>query len=181
MTSFGYPNLLTNSTRVSGVGGGEKDPVLLFDGGDLKERLFLECVFSENQTIARQLTLIAPALLSKQYSIPGIDTEKPIVTNPVHPLKGFECLWLHTLMSSIGRMNSNNRSNRQALVNISASCYSVLTKINSTITFFHLFSDEMIVGCECVFRHGVLNVVAAKSYGTLVVHCTEDAIVSKLI
>ncbi|GKF09982.1 hypothetical protein Tco_0044206, partial [Tanacetum coccineum] len=28
MTSFGYPNLLTNSTRVSGVGGGEKARLL---------------------------------------------------------------------------------------------------------------------------------------------------------
>ncbi|GJZ59206.1 hypothetical protein Tco_0615022 [Tanacetum coccineum] len=47
-------------------------------------------------------------------------------------------------------------------------------------SFFHLFSDEMMSDVD-VFRPGVLNVVAAKSYGTLVVIVQRDAIVSKAI
>ncbi|GJR59409.1 hypothetical protein Tco_1501571 [Tanacetum coccineum] len=39
-------------------------------------------------------------------------------------------------------------------------------------SFFHLFSDEMMSDVD-VFRLGVLNVVAAEGYGTLVVHSTE--------
>ncbi|GKG08245.1 hypothetical protein Tco_0334077, partial [Tanacetum coccineum] len=42
------------------------------------------------------------------------------------------------------------------------------------------FSDEMMSDVD-VFRPGVLNVVAAKSYGTLVVRVQRDAIVSEAI
>ncbi|GKF96540.1 hypothetical protein Tco_0289275, partial [Tanacetum coccineum] len=47
-------------------------------------------------------------------------------------------------------------------------------------SFFHLFSDEMMSNVD-VFRPRVLNVVAAKSYGTLVVTVHWDAIVCKAI
>ncbi|GJV66632.1 hypothetical protein Tco_1482141 [Tanacetum coccineum] len=53
-------------------------------------------------------------------------------------------------------------------------------KIQLYHSFFHLFSDEMMSDVD-VFRPGVLNVVAAKSYGTLVVTVQRDAIVSKAI
>ncbi|GJU07894.1 hypothetical protein Tco_1124324 [Tanacetum coccineum] len=49
-------------------------------------------------------------------------------------------------------------------------------KIQLYHSFFHLFSDEMMSDVD-VFRPGVLNVVAAKSYGTLVVTVQEGAIV----
>ncbi|GKF48440.1 hypothetical protein Tco_0141691, partial [Tanacetum coccineum] len=40
-------------------------------------------------------------------------------------------------------------------------------------SLFHLFSDEMMSDVD-VFRPGVLDVVAAKSYGTLVVTVHRD-------
>ncbi|GKD79608.1 hypothetical protein Tco_1342229, partial [Tanacetum coccineum] len=47
-------------------------------------------------------------------------------------------------------------------------------------SLLHLFSDEMMSDVD-VFRPRVLNVVAAKSYGTLVVTVQRDAIVSEAI
>ncbi|GKC88526.1 hypothetical protein Tco_1149175, partial [Tanacetum coccineum] len=47
-------------------------------------------------------------------------------------------------------------------------------------SFFHLFSDEMMSNVN-VFRPGVLDVVAAESYDTLVVTIQRDVIVCKAI
>ncbi|GKF88447.1 hypothetical protein Tco_0259324, partial [Tanacetum coccineum] len=47
-------------------------------------------------------------------------------------------------------------------------------------SFFHLFSDEMMPDVD-VFRPGMLNVVTAEGYGTLVVTVQRDAIVSEAI
>ncbi|GJW72172.1 hypothetical protein Tco_0129089 [Tanacetum coccineum] len=48
------------------------------------------------------------------------------------------------------------------------------TQLNHS--FFHLFFDVNDVGLSIVFRPGVLNVVAAEGYGTLVVIVQRDAI-----
>ncbi|GJQ99055.1 hypothetical protein Tco_0522040 [Tanacetum coccineum] len=47
-------------------------------------------------------------------------------------------------------------------------------------SLFHLFSDEMMSKVD-VFRPGVLDVVVAESYGTLVVTIQRDVIVCKAI
>ncbi|GJW51798.1 hypothetical protein Tco_0093149 [Tanacetum coccineum] len=52
-----------------------------------------------------------------------------------------------------------------------------LMKYTQTTLFFHLFSDEMMSDVD-VFRPGVLDVVAAEGYGTLVITVQRDAITS---
>ncbi|GJY54667.1 hypothetical protein Tco_0446331, partial [Tanacetum coccineum] len=75
----------------------------------------------------------------------------------------FECLWLHTLHAK-PRENEFESFSRRCLGE-----------------YIHqLFSDEMMSDVD-VFRPGVLDVVAAESYGTLFVTIQRDVIVCKAI
>ncbi|GJT02182.1 hypothetical protein Tco_0823351 [Tanacetum coccineum] len=94
-------------------------------------------------------------------------------------LKTFECLWLHTLHAKPWE-NEFKSFSGQRLSEYIRQLILCPHEIQLNHSFFHLFSDEMMSDVD-VFRPGVLNVVAAKSYGTLVVTVQRDAIVSKAI
>ncbi|GKB52440.1 hypothetical protein Tco_0903193 [Tanacetum coccineum] len=99
--------------------------------------------------------------------------------NPLLILKTFECLWLHTLHAKPWE-NEFESFYGQRLSEYIRQMILCPHEIQLNHSFFHLFSDEMMSDVD-VFRPGVLNVVAAKSYGTLVVTVQWDAIVSKAI
>ncbi|GKB20254.1 hypothetical protein Tco_0854177 [Tanacetum coccineum] len=94
-------------------------------------------------------------------------------------LKTFECLRLHTLHTKPWENEFESFSGLR-LSEYIRQLILCPHEIQLNHSFFHLFSDEMMSDVD-VFRPGVLNVVAAKSYGTLVVTVQRDAIVSKAI
>ncbi|GJS17372.1 reverse transcriptase domain-containing protein [Tanacetum coccineum] len=141
MTSFGYPNLLTNSTRVSGVGGGEKarwQP--LFENHKDTNGGGGESI----QALTKHLT-------------PRILEANPLLILII--LKTFECLRLHTLHAKPWE-NEFESFSGQRLSEYIRQLILCPHEIQLNHSFFHLFSDEMMSDVD-VFRPGVLNVVAA--------------------
>ncbi|GJZ05996.1 ribonuclease H-like domain-containing protein [Tanacetum coccineum] len=69
----------------------------------------------------------------------------------------------------------SRRSSRQRLSEYIRQLILCPHEIQLNHSFFHLFFDEMMSDAD-VFRPGVLNVVAAEGYGTLVVTVQRDAI-----
>ncbi|GJT67794.1 hypothetical protein Tco_1019274 [Tanacetum coccineum] len=94
-------------------------------------------------------------------------------------LKTFECLWLHTLHAK-PRENEFESFSGQCLSEYIRQLILCPHEIQLNHSLFHLFSDEMMSDVD-VFRPGVLDVVAAESYGTLVVTIQRDVIVCKAI
>ncbi|GJW72440.1 hypothetical protein Tco_0129357 [Tanacetum coccineum] len=98
--------------------------------------------------------------------------------NPLLILKTFECLWLHTL---------HFKPQENEFESFSGQCFSKYIRqlilcpheIQLNHFIFHLLSDEIMSDVD-VFRPGVLDVVAAESYGTLVVTIQRDVIVSSV-
>ncbi|GJY29775.1 hypothetical protein Tco_0405542 [Tanacetum coccineum] len=84
-------------------------------------------------------------------------------------------LWLHFFMPSHRSNEFELFSSGHAVVNISP-VDTLSHEIQLNHSLFHLFSDEMMSDVD-VFRPGVLDVVAAESYGTLVVTIQRDVIV----
>ncbi|GKG15698.1 hypothetical protein Tco_0358021, partial [Tanacetum coccineum] len=99
--------------------------------------------------------------------------------NPLLILKTFEYLWLYTLHAKPWE-NEFESFSRRRLSEYIRQLILCPHEIQLNHSFFHLFSDEMMSDVN-VFRPGVLNVIAAKSYGTLVVTLHRDTIVSKAI
>ncbi|GJX15516.1 hypothetical protein Tco_0216348, partial [Tanacetum coccineum] len=89
------------------------------------------------------------------------------------------CLWLHTLHAKPWE-NEFESFSGQSLSKYIRQLILYPHEIQLNHSFFHLFSDEIMSDVD-VFRPGVRNIVAAKSYGTLVVTVQRDAIVSKAI
>ncbi|GJX69356.1 hypothetical protein Tco_0305083, partial [Tanacetum coccineum] len=94
-------------------------------------------------------------------------------------LKRFECLWLHTLHAK-PRENEFESFSGQCLSKYIRQLILCPYEIQLNHSLFHLFSDEMMSDVD-VFRPGVLDIVAAESYGTLVVTIQRDVIVCKTI
>ncbi|GKF85196.1 hypothetical protein Tco_0250094, partial [Tanacetum coccineum] len=94
-------------------------------------------------------------------------------------LKTFECLWLHALHAKLWD-NEFKSFSGQCLSEYIRQLILCPYEIQLNHSFFHLFSDEMMSDVD-VFRPGVLSVVAAKGYDTLVVTIQRDAIVSEAI
>ncbi|GJW64268.1 hypothetical protein Tco_0116152 [Tanacetum coccineum] len=94
-------------------------------------------------------------------------------------LKTFECLWLHTLHAK-SRENKFEAFSRQCLSEYIRQLILCPYEIQLNHSLFYLFSDEMMSDVD-VFRPGVLDIVAAESYGTLVVTIQRDVIVCKAI
>ncbi|GJV21039.1 hypothetical protein Tco_1370059 [Tanacetum coccineum] len=94
-------------------------------------------------------------------------------------LNTFECLRLHTLHAK-PQENEFESFSGQRLSEYIRQLILCPHEIQLNHSFFHLFSDEMMSDVD-VFRPGVLNVVAAEGYGTLVVTVHRDAIVSEAI
>ncbi|GJX19455.1 hypothetical protein Tco_0222132 [Tanacetum coccineum] len=94
-------------------------------------------------------------------------------------LKTFECLWLHTLHAK-PRENEFESFSGQCLSEYIRQLILCPHEIQLNHSLFHLFSDEMMSDVD-VFRPGVLDVVVAESYGTLVVTIQRDVIVCKAI
>ncbi|GJZ54096.1 hypothetical protein Tco_0608981 [Tanacetum coccineum] len=89
--------------------------------------------------------------------------------------KTFECLWLHTLHAK-PQENEFESFSGQCLSEYIRQLILYTHEIQLKHSLFHLFSDEMMSDVD-VFRPGVLDVVAAESYGTLVVTIQRDVIV----
>ncbi|GJX81881.1 hypothetical protein Tco_0331362 [Tanacetum coccineum] len=94
-------------------------------------------------------------------------------------LKTFECLWLHTLHAK-PLENEFESFSGQCLSEYIRQLILCPHEIQLNHSLFHLFSNEMMSDVD-VFRPGVLDVVAAESYGTLVVTIQRDVIVCKAI
>ncbi|GJR01716.1 hypothetical protein Tco_0524700 [Tanacetum coccineum] len=94
-------------------------------------------------------------------------------------LKTFECLWLHTLHAK-PRENEFESFSGQCLSEYIRQLILCPHEIQLNHSLFHLFSNEMMSDVD-VFRPGVLDVIAAESYGTLVVITQRDVIVCKAI
>ncbi|GKC70847.1 hypothetical protein Tco_1116730, partial [Tanacetum coccineum] len=99
--------------------------------------------------------------------------------NPLLILKNFECLRLHTLHDKPWE-NEFESFSGQRLSEYIRQLILYPHEIQLNHSFFHLFSDEMMSDVD-VFRPGVLNIVVAEGYGTLVVTVQKDAIVSEAI
>ncbi|GKF50425.1 hypothetical protein Tco_0146892, partial [Tanacetum coccineum] len=82
-------------------------------------------------------------------------------------LKTFKSHRLHTLYAKPWENEFESFSGQRLSEYI---CQLILCpyEIQLNHSFFHLFSDEMMLDVD-VFRPGVLNVVAVEGYGTLVV------------
>ncbi|GKF93735.1 hypothetical protein Tco_0283435, partial [Tanacetum coccineum] len=94
-------------------------------------------------------------------------------------LKTFKCLRLHTLHAKPWE-NEFESFPGQCLSEYIRQLILCPYEIQLNHSFFHLLSDEMMSDVD-VFRPGVLNIIAAQSYGTLVVTVQRDAIVFKAI
>ncbi|GKF96121.1 hypothetical protein Tco_0288856, partial [Tanacetum coccineum] len=90
-------------------------------------------------------------------------------------LKTFECLWLHTVHAK-PRENEFESFSGQYLSEYISQLILCPHEIQLNHSLFHLFSDEMMSDVD-MFRPGALDVVAAESYGTLVVTIQRDVIV----
>ncbi|GJZ01344.1 hypothetical protein Tco_0519305 [Tanacetum coccineum] len=115
------------------------------------------------------------SLSSAQY----IHRKTCIQIGDVRCVKTFECLWLHTLHAK-PRENEFESFSGQCLSEYIRQLILCPHEIQLNHSLFHLFSDEMMSDVD-VFRPGVLDVVAAESYGTLVVTIQRDVIVCKAI
>ncbi|GKF48755.1 hypothetical protein Tco_0142006 [Tanacetum coccineum] len=100
------------------------------------------------------------------------------VTHPYQE-KTFECLRLHTLHAK-PRENEFESFSGQRLSEYIRQLILYPYEIQVNHSLFHLFSDETMLDVD-VFRPGVLEVVAAESYGTLVITIQRDVIVCKAI
>ncbi|GJU48030.1 hypothetical protein Tco_1217585 [Tanacetum coccineum] len=89
----------------------------------------------------------------------------------------FECLWLHTLHAKPWE-NEFESFSGQCLSEYIRQLILCPHEIQLYHSLFHLYSDEMMSDVD-VFRPGVLDVVAAESYGTLVVTIQRDVIICK--
>ncbi|GKA06048.1 hypothetical protein Tco_0685168 [Tanacetum coccineum] len=94
-------------------------------------------------------------------------------------LKTFECLWLHTLHAKPWE-NEFESFYGQCLCEYIRQLILCPHEIQLNHSLFHLFSDEIMSDAD-VFKPGVLDVVAAESYCTLVVTIQRDVIVCKAI
>ncbi|GJV76923.1 hypothetical protein Tco_1508507 [Tanacetum coccineum] len=99
--------------------------------------------------------------------------------NPLLILKTFECVWLHTLHAK-PQENEFESFSGQCLSKYIRQLILCPHEIQLNHSLFHLFFDEMMSDVD-VFRPGVLDIVAAESYGTLVVTIQRDVIVCKAI
>ncbi|GJU13866.1 hypothetical protein Tco_1136262 [Tanacetum coccineum] len=180
-TSFGYPQLIDKFNKSIRSWRRRESPVAV-DWCDLKS--ISECVLIEIKPLLVQLTLVAPSFTVKTNGIPellNIDSRireaNPLLILII--LKTFECLRLHALHAK-PRENEFESFSGQSLSKYIRQLILGPHEIQLNHSLFHLFSDEMMSDVD-VFRPGVLDVVAAESYGTLVVTIQRDVIVCKAI
>ncbi|GKB16573.1 hypothetical protein Tco_0850496 [Tanacetum coccineum] len=94
-------------------------------------------------------------------------------------LKTFECLWLYTLHAKPWE-NEFESLSEQCLSEDIGQLILCLYEIHLNHSILYLFANEMMSDVD-VFRPGVLDIVAAEGYGTLVVTIQRNVIVCKAI
>ncbi|GJZ67487.1 hypothetical protein Tco_0630727 [Tanacetum coccineum] len=114
-------------------------------------------------------------VLEYNWSIQRIYEVNPLLILII--LKTFECLWRHTFHAKPWE-NEFESCSGQCLSKYVRQLILCPHEIQLNHSIFHLFFDEMMSDVD-VFRPGVLDVVAAESYGTLVVTIQRDMIVCK--
>ncbi|GJR95102.1 hypothetical protein Tco_0267276 [Tanacetum coccineum] len=90
-----------------------------------------------------------------------------------------ECLWLHTLHAKPWE-NKFESLSQQCLSEYIRQLILCPHEIQLNHSLLYLFPDEVMSDVD-VFRPGVLDVIAAEGYGTLVVTIQRNVIVCKAI